>query len=142
MTSAAPTGLRTLAYALMLAAAGLGCGDRGTFDTLTSVGSRDVPVAVTIELLPDLPAFKVDGRLRAAYVLAAPFAGTRDVGMVVLPAGARAASGSVELPKLSGTLMLREITTSPTVPFLCGSAGPLDPRVELAATVVLDLCRP
>ncbi len=126
---------------LVLAAAVLACGDdaTGPADLAAPAGA---PVAITIELLPGLPTFKVDGRLGARYALAAPFTGTQDVGVLVLPAGERAATQTLQLPELAGTLTLREITTSAIIPFLCGSEGPFDPRVESAATVALDLCRP
>ncbi len=126
---------------LVIATAVLGCGDDATgVDDLAAPAGA--PVAITIELLPALPTFKVDGRLQTRYALAPPFAGTHDVGVLVLPAGERAATQTLQLPELAGTLSLREITTSPIIPFLCGSEGPLDPRVESAATVALDLCRP
>lgn len=136
--------LRTVvatAASMGIAVGGLACGGGVTGpDALEQPSGR--PVTVTVELREDVPTFKVDGRLRAIYELAPPFAGGSSPGVIVLPAGERAATGSFRLPELVGALVLREITSSPSVPFLCGSSGLLDPRVDAAVTVAIELCQP
>ena len=64
------------------------------------------------------------------------------IGVVVLPAGASSATAAVRFPTQPGRLRLREITFSPGAPFLCGSSGLVDPRVDRAIRVGVRLCFP
>lgn len=100
-----------------------------------------VTLDVTVELDPPREPFKVDGRLEALYELAPPFAGENVIGVVVLPAGEVRATTPVRFPVQPGRLRMREITVSP-VPFLCGDAGLVDPRVDGAVRVGVRLCIP
>jgi hypothetical protein len=100
-----------------------------------------VTLDVTVELDPPREPFKVDGRMEALYELAPPFAGESVIGSVVLPAGEVRATTPVRFPTQPGRLRLREITVSP-VPFLCGDAGLIDPRVDRAVRIGVRLCIP
>lgn len=106
------------------------------------VGAAASVVTVQLSLASDLEPFKVDGRLRAFYVLSPPFIGETGAGTVVLPAGQRAATDEVIVPDQAGTLRLEEITFSPVVPFLCGTSTRLDPRIQSTISIVLELCQP
>lgn len=100
-----------------------------------------VTLDVTVELDPPREPFKVDGRMEVLYELAPPFAGESVIGVVVLPAGMTRATTPLRFPTQPGRLRLREITFSP-VPFLCGDAGLVDPRVDRAVRVGVRLCIP
>lgn len=106
------------------------------------VGGATSVVTVQLSLAGDLDPFKVDGRMRAFYVLSSPFIGETTAGTVVLPAGQRTATDEVIVPDQAGTLRLEEITFSPVVPFLCGTSAPLDPRIQSTTAIVLELCQP
>jgi hypothetical protein len=105
-------------------------------------GAATSVVTVQLSLAGDLEPFKVDGRLRAFYMLSSPFIGETTAGMVVLPAGQRTATDEVIVPDQAGTLRLEEITFSPVVPFLCGTSARLDPRIQSTISIVLELCQP
>ena len=100
-----------------------------------------ITLDVTVELDPPREPFKVDGRMEARYELAPPFAGESVIGVVVLPAGEVRATTPVRFPTQPGRLRMREITVSP-VPFLCGDAGLVDPRVDRADRVGVRLSIP
>lgn len=131
------------ARAVLVSLMGLGaaCGD-GSDGVPVGLGAdTDVEVRVVVTLAPDLPTFKVDGRIGLTYTLGAPFAGGSDVGTVVLPAGTRTAEGALRLPPFGGRLIARERTVSPFAPFLCGEAGVASPGAG-AVSIRLDLCHP
>ena len=127
-----------LVFAIAVAIA---CGDDEPAGPETG-GAATTVLTVQLSLAGDLGPFKVDGRLRAFYVLASPFVGETPVGTVVLPVGERTAVGRVLVPDQAGTLRLEEITFSPVVPFLCGTSARVDPRIRPTTTVVLELCQP
>ena len=127
---------RAAVLALALAA----CGDDDTGPAALDE-ALGVTLAVTVELDPPREPFKVDGRLEALYELAPPFAGESTIGVVVLPAGETRVTASIRFPTQPGRLRLREITVSP-VPFLCGDAGLIDPRVDRAVRIGVRLCIP
>lgn len=118
-----------------------GCGDEE--ETVTGFDdSGQFTVEVTVRLDPPREPFKVDGRLEARYELAPPFAGETPAGVIVLPAGEASTTTSLRLPGQPGRLHLRESTFSPEAPFLCGSSGALDPRVDRDVEIGVRLCIP
>lgn len=123
---------------LALALAACGGGGDGPVALEEAPG---ITIEVTVELDPPREPFKVDGRMEALYELAPPFAGETRIGLIVLPAGQSRATVSVRFPTQPGRLRLREITFSP-VPFLCGDAGLVDPRVDRAVRIGIRLCVP
>lgn len=125
-----------LAIAILIA-----CGDDDPAGP-RGVGAATSVVTVQLSLAGDREPFKVDGRLQAFYTLASPFIGETMVGTVVLPAGQRTATGHVVVPDQAGTLRLEEIRSFPVVPFLCGTSGLLDPRIQSTTAIVLELCQP
>lgn len=124
--------------ALLVAAAACG-GDGG--DATPFEPGPSVVVAVTVELANDVPTFKVDGRLGLSIERLPPFAGAISLADVTLPAGEREATAGIGMPLVAGRLVVRERTFSPVAPFLCGEAA-VDPRVDVAVRVRLDLCFP
>ena len=126
--------------AALITLAACGDDDEATVVGLDQNGGFDVEV--TVRLDPPREPFKVDGQLEASYELAPPFAGETPVGVIVLPAGESSATATLHLSGQSGRLLLREITFSATVPFLCGSSGALDPRVDRAVEIGVRLCIP
>lgn len=119
---------------------------------LAACGSDDGPTALdeapgvtiqlTVELDPPREPFKVDGRMEVLYDLVPPFAGENVIGLVVLPAGESRTTTDVGVPSQPGRLGLREITFAPGIPFLCGDAGFIDPRVDRAVRIGIRLCIP
>lgn len=130
------------AVGLVAAAALLAACDRIVGPPTSPVGFASVPLVLTAELAPDVPTFKVDGRLRLVWEFADQPVGGSDLGTAVLPAGQRRATFDLRVPARAGHLVVREETFTPQAPFLCGSTGFVDPRETETALVILDLCQP
>lgn len=99
-----------------------------------------VPLELTLELHPDQPTFKVDGRLELVWEYAGQPVGGRDLGMAVLPADERREVVEIHVPAGSGRIVATEVTFSPTVPYLCGATRFLNSRETRSVTLTLELC--
>lgn len=103
-----------------------------------------VPVAVGVELrlTEGVDTFKVPGRLDVEFRRALEGAAPVDAGSVLLPARSRRTVEEVVVPRFRGTLLVRERTASPDLPFLTGVSDPFVPSADLVVEIPLVLCSP
>lgn len=131
----APRRIPILAAILALHAA---CDDDGG---PTETG-MPVSVEVEVRLTERLDTFKVDGRLDVAFRREIEGAAPTGAGAILLPAESRTATAELVVPRFRGTLLARERTASPDLPFLTGESDPFVPRAGLLVEIPLALCSP
>lgn len=133
--------MTTRRWTLVLVAVALGlataCDDGGPTET-----GMPATVEAEVRLTDGLEPFKVAGRLDITFRRETEGAEPTGAGSIVLPAGSRASTTELVVPQFRGTLLARERTASPDLPFLTGESDPFIPQAGLVVEIPIALCSP